>query len=378
MLKIVKITHMNPTKKRILVVADKNDQLYELISSILGKEFIVEELFGLSNTNISQFFLANWFKNWRKILKVFKKFKPDKILICSDSLTSVWVIVLLVRLFRLKIEIIVFRVDIENFRPYEDFHGLKNKLEHFLGRRFEKLCLLKVDKIIHKGLKNELEFLSFYDKIKNKPHHLFREFLHPYVQRSHNPNVKLSKRDNQFHLVSVGSLPLKGFVHSDSIWEFYPRITNQKMHLHIYAKADKTTEEEFKKIQSKNEFFHYEGYINHEQLIKELSKYDYGVYLTPWNRAKINNNYFLITMFGNRIFDYLSAYLPVIGTKDCIAVSEMIDKYKIGINIDYDEIDSLKKILTKNKKKYPQITKNIAKVIPQFLDCTDFIKFVSS
>lgn len=368
---------MHQTKKRILVVADKSDQLYELISSILGKEFVVEELFGLSNTNISQFFLANWFKNWRKILKVFKKFKPDKILICSDALTSIWAIVLLVRLFRLKIEIIVFRVDIENFRPYGDFHGLKNKLEHFVARTLEKFCLLRADKIIHKGLENELEFLPFYNKIKNKPHHLFREFLHPYVQRNHNPNVKLSKGDNQFHLVSVGSLPLKGFVHSDSIWEFYPRITNQKMHLHIYAKADKATEEEFKKIQSKNEFFHYEEYISHEQLIKELSKYDYGVYLTPWNRAKINN-YFLITMFGNRIFDYLSAYVPVIGTKDCIAVSEMIDKYGIGINVSHNEIDSLKSILVKKKKGYSQMIKNIAKAIPQFLDCADFIKFIGS
>ena len=105
---------MHPAKKRILIVTDNSNQLYDLISSMLGKEFIVEELFGLSNTGDSHFFLAYWFKNWRKIQKVLKKFKPDKILICGGALTSIWLTVLLVRLFRLKIEVIVFRIDIEN------------------------------------------------------------------------------------------------------------------------------------------------------------------------------------------------------------------------------------------------------------------------
>ena len=364
-------------KIRILFVAERKDELYDWLSSILSKEFTVEEFYFHSDIFNPPFFLKRWFlviKIWRRLIK---KFNPDKIIVYGKAMTSIWIFILLVRLFRLKKEIIVFRYDIEYFRPY-NLKGLKPKIGHFVTRKLEKFCFLRADKIIHKGLLNELEYLPFYHKIKDKPHYLFREFLNPKLTQNYNPNTKLSKKDHEFHLVTHGALPLENLPYSDSIWEFYPKITNQKIHLHIYIKVDKLTENKLKKIESEDLYFHYGGYLSRKELLKEISKYDYGLYLTSWNRAKINNNYSVVTAMGYRIFDYISAHLPIICSDDSTAVVNLVDKYGIGFHIPYNKIYSLSQILIKNKKKYFETIKNIDKAISDFSEYKNLIDFISN
>jgi len=176
----------------------------------------------------------------------------------------------------------------------------------------------------------------------------------------------------------VGSLPLKNLLYTDSIFEFYPKITSQKLHIHIYMKTNNVNENKFRKIENENPFFHYHGYLDYEKLLSEIAKYDYGLFCTAWNRAKIKNFPYLITIFGNRIFDYIAAHLPVIGSKDVTAAANLIDKYKVGFNIYQKDIYSLKEMLIKNKQNYLKTVKNISKALDHFSDHKNFIKFVSS
>lgn len=362
-------------KQRILVTAENKRFVYSwILSTILSKKFIIKEYYVLSGTNNATSLLIRWFsviKNWRKLTK---KFKPDKIIICGGSLISVWLFIFLIKLFRKKTEIILFRYDIENFRSAPK--RFKDTLQHYIAMELEKYCFLRADKILHKGLENELKFLPFYSKISKKPHYLFREFLNPKLIQKYNPNVKLSKKDGEIHLVFVGNFYLENLPYTDSIWEFYPKITRQKLHLHIYSKVDKITENKLKDINSKNPYFHYEGYMQHDLMVKEIPKYDYGISLHGWNRAKIKNNYFCINGFGNKLFDYISAFLPLICSDDATATVKFIDRYNIGLYIDYEKIGSLKNILLKNKKRYSQTIKNIGKALGKLSYHGNFLSFV--
>lgn len=143
-------------------------------------------------------------------------------------------------------------------------------------------------------------------------------------------------------------------------------------------KVDKSIENKLKKIESENPFFHYGSYLSHKKLLKEISKYDYGLFVTSWNRGNIKNNYSTMTAMGNRIFDCISAHLPVISSDDAKAASNLIDQYNIGFHIPFNKIYSLKQILIKNKKSYLKTTKNIDKAIKNLSDHKNFINFISS
>ena len=361
---------------RVLIAAEKSDEVFDWISTVLSEEFIVEKYYVHPNPDNPPFLLTRWLLVIINFVKLQKKFKPDKVLIFGKSLISVWLIIFLIRLFKLKTEIILFRYDIEHFRPFSK--GFRTTVGHYITLKLEKFCFLKSDKIIHKGLERALKTLPFYGRIKNKPRYLFREFLSPRPIQKYDPNIKLSKKDGEIHLVYVGGFSPVSLSYIESIWEFYPKITDQKLHLHIYSKFDKQTEDKLKEINLKNPYFHYEGIKTHDIMIKEISKYDYGISLHTRNVSKFEKNYYVLMSFGNKYFDYISAKLPIICSNNLIVLAKFIDKYSIGMHIDYNKVNSLKGILIKNKKNYHQMIKNIDKATVRLLDHKKFIGFVNS
>lgn len=363
---------MAHNKKRILVVGENKRIVYQNFLSILSKECIVKEWYALSNPDKAGFFLTRWLSiinNWDKMIR---KFKPDKIIICGGALISIWIIVFLIRVYRLRIEIIVFRYDIEYFRPYS--RGFLEKIGHFIARKLEKFCLIRADKIIHKGLENELQYLPFYEKIKDKPHYLFREFLDADLIQKYDPKIKLSAKDNEVHLVYTGGLYLKDLPVAESFWKFYPKITKQKLHLHIYSKVSKEIISKFKRIERKDNYFHYEGYRKHNDLIKDLTKYEYGIHL--FGGGKIKGHLITKTSFSNKNFDYISANLPIICSKNLEAVSEFVEKNKIGFPIEYNEMHLLKKILKNRNKNYNRYILNIRRFRDILKDYKEFNNFL--
>jgi len=367
-------------KKRILLVGDSNEdfdlKFYEWLKSMMSKEFIVKNWYIHSNSSKNSFFLIKWYTAIKKLKRLLKKFNPNKIMICGDSLATTWIIVFIVKLFRLKIEISLFRYDMTHFRLWPK--SFREKYGHFVSLHLEKFCLLNADKIIHTSIERELELLPFYKKIQNKPHHLFREYINPKLVQKYNSNIKLSKKDREPHLVYVGTFPTKDLPNVDSIWNFIPKITSQSIHFHLYSKASENIIVKYKSIEKKDLYFHYEGYIKHDKLTKELTKYDYGLRLHVWNRTggKIDN--YLKTQIGNKDFDYISASLPIICHKNAEAVAELVRKNGIGICINSEEALNLKKILMKNGKKMPTFIKNIDIFIKSNLDSKKLIDFIKN
>ena len=359
---------MGPNRKeRILVVAEKEREVYNGLIYALSKKYIVKEWYVVPNPDNPPSIFIRWFlviKIWKEILK---KFKPVKIIICGGSLMSLWMLVFLIKSFLLKVEIILFRYDIEHFWPSQK--GFSEKLRHFIALILEKFCFLRADKILHKGLKNELKLLPFYKKIKDKPHYLFREFLDKNLVQEYDQNMKLSKKDGKIHLVYVGGLYLKTLPSVESFWDFYPKITAQKIHLHIYSKQPEEIVKKLEEIERRDPYFHYEGFMEHDALIKGIPKYDYGIHLFGGGMfKKIDLN----VAFSNKNYDYLSAGLPIIVSNNLEATNEFVISNKIGFGIEYKDMPKLKDKIANDTTYYSD---NIKIFIKKY-DTVNLLKFV--
>ena len=360
-------------KKKILLVAERRDEFLDWVAEIFKKEYDIKifsqhEYFGPAPGIISRLWnLHNSF------LKLVVKEKPEKIFVYGKAFTTIWLFIFFIRLRGLKTEIIVYRYDIENFRSYSG--SFTEKIGHFITRFLEKYCMINAHKIVHKGLSNELEFLSFYPKLRKKKHYLFREFIDRKMIVPFDLKKKLSFKDRETHLVLIGQLPLLKVDYADTIWEFYPRITTQKIHLHVYMKIPNETIERFKEIEKENRYFHFHGYLERKKLIAETSKYDYGLFVTSRNSGK-KINYFVMTAMGFRIFDYILAHVPVIACNEAQAVSEFVNTNKVGFSMPNADTPRIGTILKKNSGKYKETISNIDKTLKRFSDFDDFLDFI--
>ena len=360
-------------KELVLVVAEKEREVYHGLIYALRKKYIVKKWYVAPNPDNPPSIFIRWFlvtKIWKDALK---NFKPAKVVICGGSLISLWIIVFLIRLFRLKVEIILFRYDIEHFYLLPSRKGFNEKLRHFISLMLEKFCLLRADKIVHKGLENELEFLHFYGKIKDKPHYLFREFLDKRLIQKSRQNAKLSRKDGQLHLVYIGGLYLNDFPTIESFWTFYPKITCQKIHLHIYSKQPEGIVKKLREMEKRDRYFHYEGFMEHKDLLREISKYDYGIQF--FGREDKEPGIVNKVAFSNKLFDYISARLPVIVTSNQVAIADFVEQHNIGFSIQYSKIKDLKTLLAKRRGKDSMVSD--AKIAHMFLKRNGFIKFIA-
>ena len=353
--------------EKILLINRSPETLYAKLIKLLQNDYIVDEFSFEKLPRVKHYFFIGRLLLLKNLLKginiLFFDSSYKKIIICGGVLRYLDIIV---RLFHKKREIILFRYDIDNFRDAPS--GFINRISFKYALYAERYCMIHSDKIIHKGLEKELEFLDFYEKIKNKPHYLFREFIDEKdIVKKEDMLPKLSDKDDEIHLVYVGGLYFKSFPGVESFWKFYPKITNQMLHLHIYSKVSKEIEDEFLRIEQNNRYFHYEGFRNHEDLIKELTQYDWGIQLFGDN----NNDVMLMAKvaFSNKIYDYLQANLPCIVSNNQEAIGEFLNKSKKNILINYHDILILRSIIL-------QKTKDNSDALKLKISSQNLIKFI--
>jgi hypothetical protein len=219
----------------------------------------------------------------------------------------------------------------------------------------EKYCFENADGIIHKGADHELEILN-----KNILGNLnlrcpIIHFL-PYCLNNFQVPInknKLSKKDKETHLVFVGHIGIE-----DSWINSVKMVLDQKIHLHLYGKTanlDKKQSNEKEQYTSlrKNKYLHLEGSVSQELLAKEISKYDYGIWLGYYDIQRPS----ITTCNGNKLASHLEAGIPTIYFKNHKFIGKLCDKYKIGFGVELK--DPLNKIL--KKQNYKKLEKNILK-----------------
>ena len=85
-----------------------------------------------------------------------------------------------------------------------------------------------------------------------------------------------------------------------------------------------------------------------KRLIKEISKYDFGINLTVINRSESDmSNFTFDGGMGTKIHTFLEAGLPVLVNKEYGYMSEFLENNKIGFGLQSRDISKTKKLLKK-------------------------------
>ena len=343
------------------------------------------------NLNAFKFHLKNIPKIFFSLIKKIKdltvsfieisKLKPYVII---GRANPSWPIALIKILFK-KIPLIYFPYDIRFYLYANSKMAMKKGDIPNFEIKAERYCFKNVDGIIHKGDPNELaplerKMLSENSKIcPNKINfqpYCFQEFIAPI-----NKN-KLSKKDGKIHLAFLGA----GI--SRMIFKTYEKLIAQKIHIHAYSRQltlEDNSKYAFLRGYPKllnSKYFHFHEPLNPKDVIKDVSKYDFGLYpiiISPEDRGFLLNS-----CTGNKFSSYLEAGLPMIYSPVYKVVDNILKKYDADISVDdmkgilllkkrlkrldYKKFE--KKIIKLRKdytmeKQFPRLEKFIKKVVEE-------------
>lgn len=229
----------------------------------------------------------------------------------------------------------------------------------------EKFCFENADGIMHKGAPEELKFLDgrIFEKIDIVKNQI--SFL-PYCAKEYHVKLnknKLSKIDKEIHVIQASSVGSVNFNESSFLFDYLIGLAREKIHIHQYTHPNTLTKEEIMenftraygdKIDVK--YFHFHEPLNPKELVKEISKYDFGIFV-PGPPPKKGEFHLEAAMgSGNKLASYIEAGIPFLYPSELKFIDRIAKKYKIGFCIN--DTKDIKKL---NKIKYAQIEKNIEK-----------------
>jgi hypothetical protein len=207
---------------------------------------------------------------------------------------------------------------------------LKNKFHGWLSLFFDKICFENAHKIITKGFENELDYLKTIYRIQNKPHFVFNFLIEKKdIAFKESKNIK----DDKIHLVFIGGITTSEV--ADNNYKVFEEVLKQdKIVFHIYPHIPYLLDT----LKHHENLIVHSNITKHKELIQEISKYDFGfsISIPPKNdflQAKMAS--------GIKIFDYLSAGLPIIIDNKHNSMANMIKTYELGIIVPFEEIKNI-------------------------------------
>jgi hypothetical protein len=240
----------------------------------------------------------------------------------------------------------------------------------------ERFCFENCDGIINKGSQNALEYVKksvIGRNIKIAPMRInfgpycSEEFIVPLNRK------KLSKKDNEIHMVFIGSVGLEGINADNHLIAIFNELIKQKIHVYVYnaanvARSDENTSEfsegALKILNSK--YFHTCKPLDPKTIIKEISKYDFGLFLSSEPISKDSPEKSGGFGTGNKIASYLEAGIPFFYNNGFIFVDELMKKYRLRLLLgDLEDYKKLKKNVS--KLDYPTLEKKVIKARKDFL-----------
>ncbi|MFC1682210.1 hypothetical protein ACFL0X_01165 [Nanoarchaeota archaeon] len=230
------------------------------------------------------------------------------------------------------------------------YYGAKFSLKgpgkmHYLNGLIDRLSFKNCDGILNKCGEGALDYT------KEKPKVPYLDFL-PYCLDKliiQNYPEKLSRKDNEIHIVYPGCTWIHWEGHVSFV-DVINKITSQKIHFHLYASTlGEGGEEIFKNMEKTNKYFHIHPVEPVNILNKSLSKYDYGI--IPDFCDDSINSVWMKTGISGKLFSYIESGLPVIVNKQFKFMDNIMAKNNMSISVSYEDLSSLKKIITKYK--YP-------------------------
>jgi glycosyltransferase involved in cell wall biosynthesis len=203
----------------------------------------------------------------------------------------------------------------------------KKAMEKSDARIFSTPCMLEY---AHKKYNLKGENIVFFN------YALGRESSFP-------PQKKLSFSQGGIHIGFTGNVSVRS-EHRNFI-PIFKKLANEKIHVHMHVVADKKSLSACKEIAQDNEYLHFYPPMPMLDILKELSKCDYGLLPFP---PDIEKKYF-DTILPNKLFDYLVVGLPV-ASSNVKCAKRFLEKRKIGFI--YEDVNDLALKLTHYKDKF--------------------------
>jgi hypothetical protein len=318
------------------------------------------ESFSGTPKNALKIFLKN--SHIIKIYLEIKKLNPYVIIGCPTPY-PLWIHAL-TRIICKKIPFIFFPYDVNILKYKKEEYYKKAKIKNF-ELKAEKYLFENSNGIIFKGDEEKYTKNIFNIKcpILKFPPYCDKDFIVPI-----NPN-KISKKDKELHLVYIGYIedePENPIAFGLGSWKYsIENILAQKMHLHIYSgqyyeiKQSKTY-----KPFLENKYFHLHSPLGPKEIIKEISKYDFGVWFPNFNFNVLKKE-FAITGAANKVASYLEANLPFLYRKEFEVTDKLMNKYKINLGFDNGELKDIRKKI--ERLKYSKFMKNVEKLKKDYI-----------
>ena len=272
--------------------------------------------------------------------------------------------------------------------PY-DIRSAKGSSKKFIKKahkipefefKSEKFGIEKSDGILFTGGPEEIENLNeevfganpkITSPLLNFNQYCSEEFIVPL-----NKN-KISKKDGEIHTVYVGSIGSMGMRADNYLLQYFSAFVEQKIHVHIYASRSTMSDSKFIDPSYKegaklldSEYFHLHDPLSPHGIIKEISKYDFGLLFPsepiPKDRPE-KGGY----STSNKIASYLEAGIPLIYYDKYISIHNILKKYGLDIRVgDIEDVVNLKKKLKKSN--YRELERRVIEARKDFLMETQF------
>jgi hypothetical protein len=317
----------------------------------------------LKNLPMMFMFLITQFRDLLKASFLCFKLKPYAVIARSSSNWPIAIARILVR----KAPFIYFPYDIraQTFDSYERAKKLWGV--PWFEIKAERFCFESADGLIHKGRPDELEFLEGRSIGTNIKFPKIQINIFPYSSKEFmvpiNKN-KLSKKDNELHLVYVGSMGTVGPSGAEYVFDNIYHFIKQGIHVHLYTRPNSVSKDKVKEFFEEDsgftrkykdilesKYFHLHVPLEPDELAAGISQYDFGFWPSP---VKSDYDIEPTMAMGNKLSSYIEAGIPFI----CSKINDFIVKVgeDYGVVFSYDltneeEMKNLKKNLDKIDKK---------------------------
>ncbi|MGV8151744.1 MAG: hypothetical protein ACP5OG_01560 [Candidatus Nanoarchaeia archaeon] len=243
--------------------------------------------------------------------------------------------------------------DRRNFFFTRDF-WVKGEVQKYI----EKKCLMLANGALNKNSLKEYELLKYklnIPKMALPPVCLDEWIISP-----------KSKKNKETHLVFAASPAHKVFKYDVEFMAILKIITSQNIHFHTYGPAiDKELDRIFIEESKKNKYYHYHEKVSADRLNQEMSEYNYGVFFYFMDPKKTDSFPEVEkSLVAAKMLNYIESGLPIMLNSKYEAMKEIIDKYGIGLAIDFNDLKNLGEIL--KKQDYKKMQRNIKKFQEDF------------
>ena len=232
----------------------------------------------------------------------------------------------------------------------QDFSGISSGIGNIPERtkRLERYCFENCDGIVHKGPPYEIEYYRENGYSIDCPELTYLDYCDEDLFQPTNA-PKLSDEDGELHLVYTGQIspdPKFSYIYYIPLAKM---LAKDRVHLHVYTNENMYRNAvAYKQLSQKEKYFHFHEPVNYSELSREVSKYDWGIWIHPVHgkdnvdRAVPQKNRVAI---GNKIFSFMESGLPVVVSSHLEYGKTITERHGVGFSIRDEDLGSLKRKL---------------------------------